>query len=83
MTGCTTSAYPFVESARGKAEDIRNAVSWLRTHPSVDPDRIGAVAIWASAGYVALAMTDEPQLRSVAMVAQGLRPRNGMTKVRP
>lgn len=61
-----------VESARGKAEDIRNAVSWLRTHPSVDPDRIGAVAICASAGYVALAMTDEPQLRSVALVAPWL-----------
>jgi fermentation-respiration switch protein FrsA (DUF1100 family) len=61
-----------VESARSKAEDIRNAVAFLRTHPAVDPDRVGAVPICASAGYVAAAMLDEPHIRSVAMVAPWL-----------
>ena len=64
-----------VESPHGKAEDIRNAVAFLRTHPAVDPDRIGAVPICASAGYVAAAMIDEPHLRSVAMVAPWLHDR--------
>ena len=61
-----------LESARSKAEDVRNAVAFLRTHPAVDPERIGALAICASAGYVALATLDEPCLRSVAMVAPWL-----------
>lgn len=61
-----------VESPRSKAEDIQNAVAFLRTHPAVDPDRIGAVPICASAGYVASAMLNEPQIRSVAMVAPWL-----------
>jgi fermentation-respiration switch protein FrsA (DUF1100 family) len=61
-----------VESVRSKAEDIRNAVAFLRTHPAVDADRIGAVPICASAGYVAAAMIGETHLRSVAMVAPWL-----------
>jgi dienelactone hydrolase len=61
-----------VESARSKADDIRNAVAFLRTRPGVDPDRVGAVPICASAGYVAAAMLDEPHIRSVAMVAPWL-----------
>ena len=61
-----------VESARSKAEDVRNAVAFLRTHPAVDPDRIGAVPICASAGYVAAAMLDEPRIRSAAMIAPWL-----------
>jgi pimeloyl-ACP methyl ester carboxylesterase len=61
-----------VESARGKAEDLRNAVACLRTHPAVDPDRIGALPICASAGYVALASLEEAHIRSIAMVAPWL-----------
>jgi alpha/beta superfamily hydrolase len=60
------------ESARSKAEDVRNAVPFLRTHPAVDPDRIRAVPICASAGHVAAAMSDEPYLRRVAMIAPWL-----------
>ncbi len=61
-----------VESARSKAEDIGNAISFLRTRKDVDPDRVGVVAICASAGYTALAMVNEPAIRSVAMVAPWL-----------
>ena len=61
-----------VESAHGKAVDIRNAVAFLRTLPAVDADRIGMVPICASAGYAAAAMIGEPHIRSVAMVAPWL-----------
>lgn len=43
------------ESASRKARDMRAAVSFLRSHPGVDPERVGAVAICASAMYARLA----------------------------
>lgn len=61
-----------VESARRKAEDIRHAALFLRTREDVDPERIGVLAICASAGYTAAASIDEPAIRSVAMVAPWL-----------
>ena len=61
-----------VESPRSKVEDIRNAVAFLRSQSAVDPGRIGAVPICASAGYVAAAMPEEPNIRSVAMIAPWL-----------
>ena len=61
-----------VESARSKAEDFRNAFAYLRSHPAVDADRIGALTICASSGYVALASIGEPHVKSVAMVAPWL-----------
>jgi len=61
-----------VESARRKAEDIRNAALFLRARKDVDPDQVGVLAICASAGYTALAALEEPALKSVAMVAPWL-----------
>jgi dienelactone hydrolase len=61
-----------VESPRAKAEDIGNAAMFLRTRPEVDPERIGVLAICASAGYAALALLDQPAIKSVAMVAPWL-----------
>lgn len=61
-----------VESAMSKAADISNAISFLRTHPAVDADRIGAVSICASSGYLAVAMLDEPRLKTAAMIAPWL-----------
>jgi uncharacterized protein len=61
-----------IESATQKAEDIRNAVAFLRTHPSVDGNRIGALAVCASAGYTAAAAAGDGRLRSIAMVAPWL-----------
>lgn len=58
-----------VESARRKAEDIRNAVLYLQSRKDVDPERVGVLAICASAGYASLAAPDEPAIKSVAMVA--------------
>ena len=61
-----------VESARSKAEDFRNAFAFLHAHPAVAADRIGAVTICASSGYLALAMRGEPHVKSVAMIAPWL-----------
>ena len=61
-----------VESPRRKADDIRNAVLFLRTRNDVDPERVGVLAICASAGYAVLAALDEPAVKSVAMVAPWL-----------
>ncbi|MCA1586873.1 MAG: lysophospholipase [Acidobacteria bacterium] len=61
-----------VESPRRKAEDIRNALLFLRTRAEVDPERAGVLAICASAGYTALAALDEPAVKSIVMVAPWL-----------
>jgi fermentation-respiration switch protein FrsA (DUF1100 family) len=62
-----------VESARSKSEDILNAAAFLRTRPEVDPERIGVLAICASASYTALALQgasrETSDIKSVAMVA--------------
>ncbi|HZP14954.1 MAG TPA: alpha/beta hydrolase [Nocardioides sp.] len=58
-----------VESARRKASDIRHAVEFLAAHPTVEPERIAALAICASAMYAALAVTEGAQLHALTLVA--------------
>ena len=64
-----------VESPRLKAQDIRAAVAFLQTNGGVDGRRIGVLAICASAGYAALAASDEPGIKSLALVAPWLQNR--------
>jgi fermentation-respiration switch protein FrsA (DUF1100 family) len=61
-----------VESPRRKSEDMRHAVAFLRGHPAVARERIGALAVCASAGYLGDAMVGEPGLKSAVMVAPWL-----------
>lgn len=61
-----------VESARLKALDIRHAAEFLAGHPAVDGERVGALAICASAMYATLAATDDPRLRALALIAPWL-----------
>lgn len=61
-----------LESPAQKAEDLRNAAAFLRTRPDVAPERIGVLAICASAGYALAAATGHSALRSIAMVAPWL-----------
>jgi hypothetical protein len=58
-----------VESPARKAEDIRTAVSFLAGHPAVDPGRIGALAVCASAMYASLAAGKDDRLKALALVA--------------
>lgn len=60
------------ESPERKVTDILHAVDYLKSRPDVDASRIGALGICAGAGYVAVAGSRGPQIRSVAMVAPWL-----------
>jgi fermentation-respiration switch protein FrsA (DUF1100 family) len=60
------------ESPERKIRDIANAVAFLQTRPEVVADRIGGLAICASAGYLAHAIARGAPLRSVALVASWL-----------
>lgn len=58
-----------VESAARKARDIRYAVDFLAGRAEVHADRIGAVAICASAMYAARAAIDDPRVTALALIA--------------
>ena len=61
-----------VESAAGKARDIHASVSFLQAQPGVDPGRIGALAICASADYTVINAVADPRVRALALVAPWL-----------
>lgn len=60
------------ESPERKIADIVSAVDYLKSRPDVDASRIGALGICAGAGYIAVAGSRTPEIRSVAMVAPWL-----------
>jgi fermentation-respiration switch protein FrsA (DUF1100 family) len=60
------------ESPARKTVDIRNAVAFARTLPVTESDRIGGLAICASAGYMARAIADGTPLRAFVTVAAWL-----------
>ena len=60
------------ESPASKIEDIQNAARHLQREPAVDPDRIGGLAVCASAGYMAHAIAEGAPIRSLALVAPWL-----------
>jgi uncharacterized protein len=57
------------ESPAQKVEDIRAAVTYLESSAPVDPIRIGALAVCASAGYAAAAAIEDRRIRSLACIA--------------
>jgi uncharacterized protein len=61
-----------VESASRKARDIHQAVSFLHAHPRVDPGRVGALAICASAGYTVANAVEDLRVRAIALIAPWL-----------
>lgn len=61
-----------LESATLKIEDNRSAITYLSTLPFVDSERIGALGICASAGYMSGTVASNARVKSLALVAPWL-----------
>ncbi|MBT2224358.1 alpha/beta hydrolase [Nonomuraea sp. NEAU-A123] len=70
--GDSTGSPRDLESPVQKAADIHQAVTFLTGHPQADPDRIGALALCAGAGYAAVNAAGDDRVRSLALVAPWL-----------
>lgn len=57
------------EDIFSKSEDIRSAVSFMRSLEQVDKDRIGALGICAGAGYLVQTAAGEKRIKAVATVS--------------
>ena len=59
----------FLEDPTSRVEDIRSAVDYLSTLPSVDEEKIGALGICAGAGYTMNAIQTEYRINAAAGVS--------------
>ncbi len=70
--GQSTGDLRDLEDPERKVEDINAAVGFARTLPGVDPDRLGAVGVCASAGYQAVNAASDHRVRALGLIAPWL-----------
>lgn len=57
------------EGAAGKLADLRDAVTFLRTRPEVDPERVGLCGVCLGTAYALKAAAFDPRVKALALVA--------------
>ena len=63
----------FVESPAAKTSDIKAAIAFVATLPEVDAQQINALGICASAGYMVDAVSGNPHIQRLGLVAPWLQ----------
>jgi fermentation-respiration switch protein FrsA (DUF1100 family) len=63
----------FIESPEAKTSDIKAAIAFVATLPEVDADHINGLGICASAGYMVDAVSGNPLVQRLGLVAPWLQ----------